>query len=146
MAGVTRFQDLEAHKLAAEIRRRVFRLTRDGAAARDYKFVAQIRDAARGGTRNIAEGFSRFNPTEFHQFLSYSKSSLDETIDALDDGLESEYFTQHEHDELVSLIARANGAIGRLMAYLESSVAKRFYAAHKARRAQGTKVEPSEPE
>jgi hypothetical protein len=31
---------------------------------REFKFLNQIRDAARNAARNIAEGYSRFNPKE----------------------------------------------------------------------------------
>ena len=65
---------------------------------RDFKFVAQIRDAARGGTRNIAEGYSRFVPREIVYFLSIAKSSLDEAADELIDGLESGYWTRAEYN------------------------------------------------
>ena len=134
MAGLRNFRDLDAHKLAVLVRRRVFALTRSGSVTKDFKFVDQIRDAARGGPRNIAEGFSRFKPTEFHQFLSYAKSTLDETGDAIEDGFESGYFTGEQKDEVLALIDRANGAISRLMRYLESPAAARFYAAHQVRR------------
>jgi len=56
MAGVKRFQDLDCWKLARMTRREVVRLTAREPVRKDFKFVAQIRDAVRGGTRNIAEG------------------------------------------------------------------------------------------
>jgi four helix bundle protein len=34
---------------------------------RDLKFCDQIRDSARSSTRNIAEGFGRFEPAEFRR-------------------------------------------------------------------------------
>jgi hypothetical protein len=62
MAGVKRYEDLNAHKLAVQLRRDVFRLTSHGVVGSDYRFVSQIRNSARGGARNIAEGFSRCAP------------------------------------------------------------------------------------
>ena len=79
-----------------QLRRGVFRLSSRGAVSRDYKFVGQIRDSARGGPLNIAEGFSRCAPPEFRQFLSYAKASLDETKNHIEDARESEYFTDED--------------------------------------------------
>lgn len=136
MSGVTRVEDLEAYKLAVQVRRRVFRLTNRQPAASDFKFVGQIRDAARGGPRNIAEGFSRFAPNDFRLYLTYARSSLNELADELEDGFDSEYFTESERDEIRALIDRTNGAIARLMEYLESATARRFYEEHRKRRRQ----------
>src|SRR5687768_13292418 len=95
MRGVRRFQDLDAHKLAVQLRREIFRLTKRAPAAKDFKFA-----------------------------------SLDETKDQIDDGRDSEYFTDEESDRLLSL-----AAISRLMEYLESPQAQRAYESiRKARR------------
>jgi four helix bundle protein len=126
--GVRRFEDLEVYKLAAQLRVEVVTLSSSGAVARDYKFVDQIRDAARGAPRNIAEGFARCAPLEFHQFLSYAKASVDETKNHLYDGHESGYITSDERDRLVTLARRTAAAIMRLMRYLESPEAQRAYA------------------
>jgi four helix bundle protein len=93
MPGVKRFQELDAHKLAVMLRRAVFRLTSKGIVSRDYRFVGQIRDSARGGPRNIAEGYARFVPGEIHRFLSYAKASLEETMEHIQDARESNYFS-----------------------------------------------------
>jgi four helix bundle protein len=134
MGGARRVEDLEAYQLAVQVRRRIFRLTKREPIASDFKFVAQIRDAARGGSRNISEGFSRFAPNEFRQYLTYARSSLSEVKDELEDGLDSEYVTEAEHDEIRALLERTNGAIARLMEYLESATAHRFYEEHRKRR------------
>jgi len=145
MASVKRFEDLDCYKLAVEIRREVLRLTRHAHVRQDFKFSAQIRDSARGGPRNISEGYSRFNPTEILQFLSYAQSSLDETKNHMSDGQESEYFTPQETLHVVTLIRRTLGAIHRWRRYLESPAARRFYEQHKAR-ARREPEEPGEPE
>ncbi len=134
MSGARRVEDLEAYKLAVQVRRRIFRLTKREPVASDFKFVGQIRDAARGGSRNISEGFSRFAPNEFRQYLTYARSSLSEAGDELDDGFDSDYFTESERDEVRQLLDRTNGAIARLMEYLESPTAHRFYEEHRKRR------------
>jgi four helix bundle protein len=134
MAGVTRFQDLDSHKLAVAVRREVLRLTRREAVRRDYKFLHQLRDSARSAPRNIAEGYSRFNPTEILPFLNYAKSSLDETRNHIEDGQEEGYFTADEAATVITLICRTIAATVRWMQYLESPAARAFYARHRALR------------
>jgi len=141
MAGIKRYQDLECHQLAVQIRREVLRVTRREVVRRDYRFVHQIRDSARGAPRNIAEGYSRFNPAEIIPFLSYAKGSLDETQNHVEDGGEAGYLTTEETEHLLGLIARAIGAVTRWMAYLESPAARRFYEQFKNRR-RNTPYEP----
>jgi four helix bundle protein len=133
MAGVKRFQDLDCWKLARMLRREVVRLTALEPVRTDFRFVAQIRDAVRGGTRNIAEGYSRFIPTEILRFLGYAKSSLDETADALLDGLDSGYWSRAQYDVARSLLRRTHGAIRGWWLYLESPQAARFYEGHRKR-------------
>jgi len=64
-----RYPDLECWQLANELKLRVYAFTAIEPAAWDRKYCAQIRDAARSAPRNIAEGFGRFWPREFAQFL-----------------------------------------------------------------------------
>jgi four helix bundle protein len=150
MATVYRFQDLECWKLARMLRREVVRLTRTAPACQDFKFVAQIRDAARGGTRNIAEGYSRFSPSEILRFLGYAKSSLDETMDALIDGLDSGYWPPADYNRARSLLKRTQGAIRAWWRYLESPQAARFYEQHRnrieAEIAAGLRRPPKDPD
>jgi four helix bundle protein len=91
MAGIRRVEDIEAYQLAVALRRRVLGIVASGRIRNDWKFIDQIRDSVRGASRNISEGFSRFAPGEFSQFLSYAKASLDETRNHIEDGFESGY-------------------------------------------------------
>lgn len=110
MLGVKRFADLDIHKLAVQLQRDVFRLTAQRAVSRDYKFAAQIRDAARGGPRNIAEGFSRGAPFEFREFLSYAKASIAETKNHVEDARENRCFGNDDCDQMLRLAHRSIAA------------------------------------
>jgi four helix bundle protein len=134
MPGVRSFEDLECHQLAAHVRREVLRLTRRESVRREWRYLQQIRDAARSATRNIAEGYSRFNPSEIVPYLNTAKGSLDELRDEIKDGHESGYFTEEETNLILELAARAIGATLRWKQYLESPQARRFYEQHKAKR------------
>jgi four helix bundle protein len=135
MASVRRYQDLYCFQAAVALRRAVLKAVRDGPAGKDFKFSGQIRDAARSAPRNIAEGYSRFNPSQILPFCSYAKASLDETKNHIDDGAEDGYFTPEQTEDLLTLAGKALGALGRWMQYLESPAARRFYKEHKANRA-----------
>jgi four helix bundle protein len=69
MAAVYRYEDLIAWQLSVELRDEVFRLTETGAVARNLAFRDQIRDSSSSPPRNIAEGFGRFKPKEFANFV-----------------------------------------------------------------------------
>ena len=106
MPSIKRYQDSFCHRLAVEIRREVLRLTKRERVRKDFRYVSQIRDSARGAPRNIAEGHSRFNPSEIVPFLSYAKASLDETGNHVVDAYQSGYFSQEETEALQTKISK----------------------------------------
>jgi four helix bundle protein len=118
VAGAKRYDELICWQLSYELQQAVFAITDSGAASRDLKFCDQIRDCVRSSTRNIAEGFGRFEPTEFRRFLRIARGSITETHNHLRDGRDRCYLSEAKYEELSRLAARAAGATGRLMAYL----------------------------
>ena len=118
--GVRRFEDLIAWQLAFELQREVFAFTAIGVVWRDVKYREQSRDSSASATRNTAEGFGRFRPTEFARFLEIAHGSLDETKHHLHDGHARGYLVASEHDRLVKLTIRALAANTRLMKYLHT--------------------------
>jgi four helix bundle protein len=120
VAGVSKYEELVAWRLADELKRKVYALTATGQAARDFKFRDQIRDSSASATRNIAEGFGRFHPVEFARFLDFARGSLTETHNSLRDGRDRGYFTSADCDRLSLLAGRAAKATTRLMLYLRS--------------------------
>jgi four helix bundle protein len=118
MAVAQRFEDLIVWQLAVRIRDGVYRLTETGGAFSDFKFRDQIRDSASSAPRNIAEGFLRYDPPEFAQFLKVAKGSLGETQNHLLHGKEEHYFSEQEFTDLWRLTCRALRAANRLHAYL----------------------------
>jgi four helix bundle protein len=127
MPGVKRFEELDVHKLAVQLRKDVVRMTSTGTVVRDFKFVAQIRDAARGGPRNIAEGFARGAPLEFRKFLGFAKASIAETKNHIDDARENGYFKADDCDHMLGVARRTMAGITSLMRYLETPAAQEAY-------------------
>jgi four helix bundle protein len=81
--SVSDFRDLVAWQLADALRFEVIQFTSEGSASRDFRFRDDIRASAGSAPANIAEGFGRFRPRPFSQFLEYAKASLEETQDHL---------------------------------------------------------------
>jgi four helix bundle protein len=115
-----RFEDLVVWQLAFELQKEVLAFTAIGPAWHDVKYRDQIRDSSASATRNTAEGFGRFRPTEFARFLEIAHGSLDETRSHLHDGLQRGYLSTTEHRRLEKLARRALGANARLGRYLRS--------------------------
>lgn len=70
---------------------------------------------------NIAEGFERFRPGEFHQFLSIAKGSRGEVRSQLYVALDARYITQPNFDGLMSQAFE----VGNLLGGLRRSVERR---------------------
>lgn len=120
MAGVTRFQDLEAWKLAAALGDLVHRITDSGPAAMQVTFKQQIRESSASAASNIAEGFGRYYPRENAPFVRWAKGSLTETENHLLLGKRRNWISAAAFDEAWQLAERALKATTRYLAYLES--------------------------
>src|SRR5579871_6483852 len=75
---IRRFEDLIAWQKARTLTAAVYRVTAEGPFSRDFALRDQIRRAAISVMSNIAEGFERGKPTEFHNFLCIAKGSCAE--------------------------------------------------------------------
>jgi four helix bundle protein len=76
--GVNKFEDLVAWQKARELTKAVYHATRKEGFARDFGLAGQIQRACISIMSNIAEGFERSNPNEFHHFLVVAKASCAE--------------------------------------------------------------------
>jgi four helix bundle protein len=120
MAGVKRFEELDAWKLSAELRDRIEQEINRPSVAHDVKFRDQIRDSSRSAPSNLAEGFGAYRPREFARFVRIARRSLMETENHLLEGEKKKYFTKSATKALVILCHRALGATTNLLRYLES--------------------------
>jgi four helix bundle protein len=141
--GVRRYQEFRAWQLANELNKKVFQMTSMAPACHDFKFRDNIRDAADSAQRNFPEGFGRFSPGDFAQFLDHSRASLLETKNGLTVGLERAYFNDDDFKEADALVVRALGALSGLQKYLRSPRAK--LNADRARARHVARTERSNP-
>lgn len=92
MATYNHFYDLPVYKLCRNFRKKV-----SGIANKvfpkyeDYHLKAQLLDAARSITANIAEGFGRVHYQENIQFCRQSRGSLTETLEHMITAFDEKY-------------------------------------------------------
>lgn len=121
MNRIERFEDLLAWQRARVLTKAIYGATREGGFARDYGLAGQIQRAAVSIMSNIAEGFERGRPGEFHQFLSVAKASCAELRSQLYVALDAGYLDQPTFDHF---LAQAE-EVGRITGGLRVSVEKR---------------------
>jgi four helix bundle protein len=137
--GVSDVRDLDAFKLAREFKRQVYALVRAHPIAySDFKYRSQVWDACASGESNIDEGFKRFNPGVFAQFLKYSRASLSEAVCRVEDGVDRGYFTAEAAAPVLTLGDRAT----RTVAGLQRSQARQAEAQKRAKAAKRRRVRP----
>jgi four helix bundle protein len=116
---VERFEDLIAWQKARILTRQIYLITSKGDFARDFGLRDQIRRAAVSVMSNIAEGFERNRPTEFHQYLSIAKGSCAEVRSQLYVALDAGYVSQEVFSESFCLCEEVGRIIGGLRASIQ---------------------------
>ena len=97
------FRALLCWQLAYQLKCEVFEFTAIGPASKDFKYRDQIRDSSACAPRNISEGFGRYAPGEFAQFLGYARASLMETQNHVIDGRDRRYLDDRLSAQLANL-------------------------------------------
>jgi four helix bundle protein len=120
MAGARSPEEFDAWQLAWDLKEGVFAFTAAAPAACDRKFCEEIREAARSAPDNIAEGFYRFNPPDFANFVRIARGSLGEVRNQLKHTHSKKYLSDTDFTQLFSLCRRAIGASTGLRLYLLS--------------------------
>jgi four helix bundle protein len=115
-----RVEELVVWQLGNELREQVHALFDTSAAAYDFKFRDQVRDAASSVPRNVAEGFGRYRHKEFAQFLTIARGSLFEVADHLQDGVLRHYWTQDMIRHHLALCRRSIAATTKRIVWLRS--------------------------
>lgn len=116
---IERFEDIEAWKLARELTRKVYELTKGDAFSKDYGLKDQIREATGSSMHNIAEGFDSETNAEFIRFLRYAKRSCSEVQSELYVALDEQYISQDQFDETYELARQTRAAIRGFINYLK---------------------------
>ena len=120
MARIEKFEDIEAWQKARELTREIYRLTNQGAFAKDFGLRDQIRRAAVSIMSNIAEGFDRGGNREFVQFLYIAKGSAAEVQAQLYVALDAQYVSQKQFRKLYELANDTSRVLGGFIRYLKN--------------------------
>src|ERR1044072_5404483 len=118
---IERFEDFIAWQKARKLTADIYRVTSEGNFARDFGLKDQIRRAAVSSMSNLAEGFERGRPTEFHQFLSIAKGSCAELRTQLYVALDVGYLKAPAFEALMTQATE----VGQILGGLRLSVARR---------------------
>ena len=100
------FTDVQAWRLARELRKNIYDLTRGFPADEKHILTAQIRRAALSATANIAEGFGRFSYQENLQFCRQARGSAYEIRDHLTAAVDGGYLKPTEWEQVDALAQR----------------------------------------
>jgi four helix bundle protein len=100
------FIDLDAWKLARELRKNLYNLMRGFPPDEKHILTAQIRRAALSVTADIAEGFGRFSYRENLQYCRQARGSAYEIRDHLFAALDAGYVDLKEWSRLDELAQR----------------------------------------
>ena len=118
--GAKTYRDLAVWQLCEQIRTRIVAETEIGKAALDLRFRNQIRAAAEDAASDIAEGFARFHPRMFAQFVGYALGSLNEVRERTRYAHARHYFSDSTTAEILVLCTRTEKAARSLRQYLWS--------------------------
>ena len=127
MAGWRSHEEIIAWQCAYELKRRVYALIGSGPITRDFDLHDQLRRSAGSAPRLIAEGFGRYLPGDFANYLRQANAELKETSESLRDGVDRGYFTEDHVVPLQRLSRRASKAATRLIGYLRTAKARRTF-------------------
>ncbi len=118
---IERFEDFIAWQKARKLTSNVYKVTQIGKFASDYGLKDQMRRAAVSIMANIAEGFERGRPSEFHQFLSVAKGSCAEVRSQLYVALDAGYLAEADFNSLMNEAKE----VGQILGGLRVSVQRR---------------------
>jgi four helix bundle protein len=142
--GAKRVQELDVWRLCEDVRLLVVAGIARAPACRDLRFCNQILTAAEDAVSNISEGFGRFRPREFAQFLGYAIASTAEVLARTRFAHERKYFDDETAARLVLLCTRADRALRTLRAYLWT-VSSDKVPVHPAAAARRSRPRPTRP-
>ncbi|MDP1546873.1 MAG: four helix bundle protein [Anaerolineales bacterium] len=128
MAGITRFEEIEAWKTARQLTNLIYKVSEQGRFAKDFGLKDQIRRASVSVMSNIAEGFESRTDTQFINFLGHAKASSGEVRAQLYIALDLQYISQEQFAEAYEFADKTSRQLSRFMNYLESNPRSRRFS------------------
>ena len=120
MAGIQRFEDIEAWKEARNLTREIYWSSSRGGFRKDFGVRDQLQRASVSVMANIAEGFDGGSNREFLKFLGYAVRSTTEVQSHLYVALDQGYIDQEAFTSLYGVTVRVKNLTSGFMRYLRS--------------------------
>jgi len=125
MAGISRFEELEAWKGARQLTNLIYELSNQTGFSRDFGLRDQIRRAFISVMSNIAEGFESRTHIQFINFLGVAKASAGEVCAQLYVAFDQKYITETQFKEGFALAEVCARQLAKFILYLEANPRKR---------------------
>jgi four helix bundle protein len=121
---IEKYEDLTAWVKARALTHAIYEVSKQNAFGKDFGLANQVQRAAVSIMSNIAEGFERRSPAEFHHFLTIAKASCAELRSQLYVALDCGCLSQASFEELRS----QSDEVARIISGLRASVERKRQA------------------
>jgi len=116
---IEKFEDIESWKLARELTKEIYRVTKLNNLSKDFGLKDQIQRASVSIMANISEGFDSGSDKSFINFLKYSYRSASEVQSLLYVVLDQDLITKSKFESLYEKCKDIKNLIGGLIQYLK---------------------------
>ena len=116
---IEKFEDIESWKLARELTKEIYKVTKLNNFSKDFGLKDQIRRASVSIMANVSEGFDSGSDKSFINFLNYSYRSASEVQSLLYVVLDEKYIEKNKFDFLYVKCKDIKNLIGGLTQYLK---------------------------
>lgn len=116
---IEKFEEIESWKLARELTKEIYRVTKLKYFSKDFGLKDQIQRASVSIMANVSEGFDSGTDKSFVNFLNYSCRSASEVQSLLYIALDQEYISKYEFELLYMKCKDIKNLIGGLIQYLK---------------------------
>lgn len=100
---IEKFEEIESWKLARELTKEIYRVTKLKYFSKDFGLKDQIQRASVSIMANVSEGFDSCTDKSFVNFLNYSCRSASEVQSLLYIALDQEYISKYEFELLYEM-------------------------------------------
>ena len=122
MPTYNHFYDLPVYKVCREYRKVIATIVREHFPKQEsFHLKAQVTDAARSVTANLAEGFGRFHYQENIQFCRQARGSLAETLEHMITAYDEQYISKELLSELNKKYKECLKQINSYIRYLKTA-------------------------
>jgi four helix bundle protein len=118
------YKELECYKEARQLRIYVSGLVKKFPKEETYLLTAQLKDASRSVSANIAEGYGRYTYADTRNFFIIARGSATETMEHLTTAFDDNYITEDELQNGETKTELVLKLINGYINYLEKSKTK----------------------